>query len=601
MTAKAKSSQRKAPTPARAARRERRATARAVARYKHSRFPWHRYAEDVVAGKVPAGELVIKACDRHLHDLALAATRKNFAYWFDDEEAELCIAFIGLLRQSKGEWAGLPLTLEPWQQFIIGSIFGWKRTSDGTRRFRTAYIEIPRKNGKSTLCSAIGLIMLVMDGEAGAEIYSGATKKDQAKIVWEEAKRMVQKSPALRKRVQCNKQGIFVESTASRFIPLATEEDTLDGLNVHCGIVDELHRHKSPIVWTILETGTSARRQPLMVGITTAGAGETGICWDLHDQCVKILEGILKIETVFTYIACANKADADRPNDPEVWRRANPNLGVSKKYEYLREQAAKATSPSLLADFKRLDLNIWSETNDPCVDMNAWKTKCSGAIALEIGRRCFGGLDLAQTRDIASFCAVFPPAREGEPWKAKWLRWCPKERIAERSKHDRVDYERWVKLGLLRATEGDLIDYKVIRQDIKEFADKYLLAEIGFDPYNATEIATNLAEEDGFVMVQVKQSYLNLSEPFTKTLDLITKGQIRHGDDEVATWMAANVTKKQDGNGLIRPAKPTTGRGSIDWKRKTDDFVALVMGMGRANAHTEETSAYDDPSVVTAF
>jgi phage terminase large subunit-like protein len=283
----------------RRARTERRQEERKTVKARRPRLPvFEQYAKDVVSGKIPACKWVIAACKRHQADLALAATQKNPAIWFDYEEASFVIEFIGLLPQSKGEWAGRPLELQPWQQFIVASIFGWKR-ADGTRRFRTVYIEVPRKNGKSTLLAAIALYLLVADGEPGAEIYSAATKKDQARIIFSEAERMVRQSPSLRKHITSFRDNLHIAGSASKFQPLATDEDSLDGLNIHGAIIDELHAHKTRGVWDVLETGTGSRRQPLLIAITTAGNNQNGICYEQHEFSIKDSREIARARRIF--------------------------------------------------------------------------------------------------------------------------------------------------------------------------------------------------------------------------------------------------------------------------------------------------------------
>ena len=540
---------------------------------------WTQYALDVISGAIPASQLVVRACQRHLKDLDDVRLGNRRDIYFDEDEAQFVIDFIGLLSQSKGEWAGLPLRLEPWQQFIVGSIFGWKR-ADGLRRFRTFYIEVPRKNGKSTLIAAIGIVLLVADGEPGAEVYSAATKKDQAKIIWEEAVRMVKASPSLRKRLDCWKTNISDPKTHSKFEPLATEEDSLDGLNVHGGLVDELHAHKTRKVWDILETGTGARRQPLMGSITTAGDNHNGVCWELHEYSAKVVEGSAIDDTFFGYVAGIDTGDEANWDTEDVWRKANPNYGVSVKADNLEQLAKKAReTPTAKAAFLRLRLNIWVQSQTPCIPMDDWLGKCAGLLpeAELFGRRCYGGLDLATTTDIAAFVGVFPPVEENEPYKLLCRFWVPKEKIQERARKDRVPYDEWVRCGWLKATDGEIIDFRTIRRDIIAFGDQFVLGEIGFDPWNATELATELGDEDGFQMVQMRQTYQHMTEPFKKLLALIPAAGIRHGDNPVLTWMASNLVSKMDPNEQIRPIK-------TDSKKKIDGMVALIMALARCPA-----------------
>src|SRR5512139_1249755 len=290
------------------------------------------YIDDVVAGRVVACHWVQAACQRHVDDLKHGAER---GLHFDREAAEHVLKFFTILKHSKGEWAGRPLVLEPWQQFLIWTLFGWKR-ADGTRRFRTAYIEVARKNGKSTIGAGVGLYLLAADGEPGAEIYSAATKRDQARITHLEAVRMVKASPMLRKRIRTFRDNLNIEGTASKFEPLGADADTLDGLNIHGAIIDEIHAHKTREVWDKLDTGTGARRQPLMFGITTAGYDRQSLCWTLNEYSKKVLDGVIEDDTFFALIYTLD--DGDDWQDETTWIKANPNLKVSKKNDDLRRK-----------------------------------------------------------------------------------------------------------------------------------------------------------------------------------------------------------------------------------------------------------------------
>jgi phage terminase large subunit-like protein len=278
------------------------------------------YACAVSEDKVPANRLVRLACKRHLEDLASGRGR---GLRVDPAAARHAIEFFGFLRHSKGEWAGQTFELAPWQGFIVGALFGWRR-EDGLRRFRTAYCAVPRKNGKSSTAAGIGLYLLVADGEQGAEVYSAATSRDQARIVFDEARRMVASSPALNRRVETLINNLHVAATNSRFMPLSSDSSTMDGLNVHGAIIDELHAHKTRNVVDVLDTATGARRQPLLFEITTAGYDRHSICFEHHDYSIKVLEGIVHDDASFAFIAGAD--DGDDWTDPEVWQKANPNL-----------------------------------------------------------------------------------------------------------------------------------------------------------------------------------------------------------------------------------------------------------------------------------
>ena len=347
------------------------------------------YIDDVLSGRVVVGQRVRQAVERHVGDLRSA---KDRGLRFDPKAAERVLKFFGFLHHSKGEWAGRPFVLSPWQVFILWVVFGWKR-ADGTRRFRTAYIEIGRKNGKSTLAAGVALYLFAADQEPGAEVYTAATKRDQARIVHSEAIRMVQSSPGLQRFIDIFKDNLSMLRTNSKYEPLGADADTMDGLNVHGAIIDELHAHKTRNLWDVLETATGARRQPLIFAITTAGFDRQSLCWQQHDYAEKVLDRIVSDDTHFAFVAALDSEDDW--TDRAAWIKANPNLGVSVKPESLEEQCVKAESlPSAQNAFRRLRLNQWTEQSERWIDLAVWD---EGAIAVDPEalrrRRCFGGLD----------------------------------------------------------------------------------------------------------------------------------------------------------------------------------------------------------------
>jgi len=325
---------------------------------------------------------------------------------------------------------------------VVGSLFGWQRM-DGLRRFRTAYCAVPRKNGKSTLSAGIALYLLVADGEQGAEIYSAATTRDQARIVFDEAKRMVASSPSLRRRVEALINNLHVASTASKFMPLSSDASSMDGLNVHGAIIDELHAHKSRNVVDVLKTATGARRQPLLFEITTAGYDRHSICFEHHDYAIKLLEGTLQDDSWFAFVAAAD--EGDDWTDPKVWRRANPSFGISVKQDDLARKAEKAIAlPGAQNAFRRMHLNEWTEQVERWIDMVAWDA-CDGPIDLEQlrGRPCYGGLDLSATTDVTALAWVFPPDDQDGLRHVLSRYFVPEDNLRKRAERDRVPYDLW--------------------------------------------------------------------------------------------------------------------------------------------------------------
>ena len=541
-----------------------------------------RYVEDVLQERAPACKGVRLACERHLRDLEEGGER---GLRFDERAAEKAIGFFRFLRHSKGEWAGQPLTLEPWQQFLIGVIFGWKR-ADGLRRFRTAYVEVPRKNGKSTVASGVGLYLFDADGEPGAEVYTAATKRDQARITHSEATRMVKASPFLRKRIRVFKDNLHVEGTASKFEPLGRDADSMDGLNIHGAVVDELHAHKNRDVWDVLETATGARRQPLMLGITTAGFNRASLCWELHEYTQKILNRVSEDDSFFGIIFTIDEGDDWWA--PATWAKANPNYGLSVKPDDLERKATKAKEmPSALNSFLRLHLNVWTQAETQWLDPDVWRV-CAGTVDENglRGRRCYGGLDLSRTTDITALVWVFPPEIEGEPYQVLRRFRIPETAMRERSRKDGVNYETWVRQGLIETTPGEVIDYSYVYAQIDEDAQRFDVVEIAFDRWGAAQVYQTL-ENDGLTMVQMGQGFQSMSAPMKELEKLILSRQINHGGNPVLTWMADNLIAAEDGAGNLKPDKKSS-------TERIDGMVALIMGLDRAVRHGGAQSIYEE-------
>ena len=523
-----------------------------------------------------ANRLVRLACERHLEDLGSGASR---GLRFDVQAARHAIDFFGFLRHSKGEWAGQTFALAPWQAFAVGSLFGWQR-ADGLRRFRTAYCAVPRKNGKSTLSAGIALYLLVADGEQGAEIYSAATTRDQARIVFDEAKRMVGSSPALKRRVQVLINNLNVEASASRFMPLSSDASSMDGLNVHGAIIDELHAHRTRHVVDVLETATGARRQPLLFEITTAGYDRHSICFEHHDYAIKLLEGVLQDDSWFAFIAAAD--EGDDWTDPEVWRKANPSFGLSVKADDLARKAEKAIAlPGAQNAFRRMHLNEWTEQAERWIDLMAWDA-CAAPVDLEAlrGKTCFGGLDLSTTTDVTALAWVFLPEGDDGLWYVLSRYFVPEENLRKRAERDRVPYDLWTRQGFIEATPGNVVDYGAIEQRILADSTLFQVKEIAYDPWNATHIALRLQDE-GATMVEFRQGFRSMAAPTRELEKLIVSKKLAHGGNPVTRWMAANVAVAQDPAGNLKPAKDKS-------TERIDGIVAAIMAVGRALVAQEE-------------
>jgi len=537
--------------------------------------------------------------ERHARELALAAQPgghpKGFA--FDAAAGERVVRFVeSFCRHSKGEWAGKLLVLEEWQRELVRQAFGWKRR-DGTRRFRCLYWEMPRKNAKSTLGSAIGLYLLVADDESGAEVYSSATMRDQARIVWSAAAAMVKASPELRRFVKAQRNNLSCEKLGSKFEPLSADSSTLDGLNPHGNIVDELHAHKTRGVWDVLDTAMGARRQPLTLAITTAGTYEPeSIGWQLHNAACQVLEGAYEDDALHAFIACAD--EGDDYFSAETQAKANPNFGVSVKPDYLARQAEKAKhEPSFLNEYLRLHLNVWTQQVTRWLSLDAWNA-CEPellpgvdvrAFALEReksleGRSCFGGLELSTKLNLSALVLAFVGADGTADAVCRF--WLPASTAERLEKQGQRQFATWAREGWLTLTPGDVVDYEFIRREVSALAKRYAVREVAFDPYGATDLSTRL-QGDGLAMVEVRQGYRSLSEPSKDLEGRVVSGKLRHAGNPVLRYCVGNAAVSLDAAGNVKPDKAKSS-GRID------GVVALVMALSRViGGKPEPKSVYE--------
>lgn len=522
------------------------------------------------------------ACERHFHDLD-NAKRTGFVWRAD--VALKAIEFASYCRHSKGEWAGQRVVLEPWQKFVHGSAFGWLRRN-GTRRFRVIYEEIGRKNGKSLTASVVALKCLVADGEPGADVYSAATKKEQARIVFDEARRTVLRSEDLSQLVSVYRAALAVDSTMSSFQPLSADDRTMDGLNPHAIIIDELHKHRNRNVLDVLDTAMGSRRQPLMWIITTAGDDNPeSVYAQEHTYARNVVQKSFVDDEWFVYIATLD--DGDRWDDPKVWIKANPNLGVSVKLDDLTRQCRAAKfNPAKQMEFRRLRLNLRTPSSTQLISGAVWDANGLGQIDPDSlrGRRCFGGLDLATKTDLAAWVKLFPPVEPGERWKVTAHFWMPAMTVQQKSDRDQVQYQRWISEGLIEPTEGNIIDHNEIEKVVLEDARLYDLAAVAFDPWNAAQISTNLIS-GGLPMKEFIQGIRSYTAPTKELLAWLLAGKIDHGNNPVLRWMALNLRVKTDVNENYMPTKKlSVGR--------IDGAMALIMAIGRSM--DDETAGLDD-------
>jgi phage terminase large subunit-like protein len=508
------------------------------------------------------------------------------------EPGERAVRFVEThLVHTKGKWAGVGFALADWQrEGLIRPVFGTLR-EDGLRQYRTVYAEWPRKNGKSEIAAAVALKLLLADGEAGAEIYGAAADKDQAAIVFDVARRMVELNPALSKRVKAYRNKVLhVPKTGSTYKVLSADAFTKHGLNAHGVIFDELHAQPNRELWDVLTTSTGARTQPLVFAITTAGYDRNSICWELHDYAEKVANGVVDDPSFFGYVIGA-PAEADW-RDEKVWKAANPAIGSGfRNIEEMRDLARRAEqAPALQNTFRRLYLNQWTRQETRWLDIRAWDATAGLLNESDlVGRPCYAGLDLASTTDIAALVLVFP-LEDGELAVVPHF-WVPRDTARERGLRDRVPYEAWAEQGLIELTEGNVIDYAALGAQIARLGERYDIREIAYDRWGATQLVQDL-QGAGFLCVPMGQGFASMAAPTKELLNLTLSKKLRHGGNPVLRWMADNLVVRQDPAGNVKPDKAKS-------TEKIDGMVALIMGLDRAiRNEAPKPSIYEKKSLL---
>lgn len=564
------------------------------------------YAEHVLAGEIVAGELVRLSCQRFLNDLENGPER---GIYFSEDRAQHVLDFYNFVPHVKGALAGKPIELMPWHVFILINLYGFViplidemtgqqvLDEDGdtvmVRRFRTAYNEVARKNAKSTVSSGIGLYMTGADGEGGAEVYSAATTRDQARIVFDDAKNMIKKAPRTLGRLFGHvKLNIHQERSASKFEPLSSDANNLDGLNIHCGIVDELHAHRTRDVWDVLETATGARLQSLLFAITTAGTNKEGICFEQRDYAIKVLRGVVDDDTYFAVIYTLD--EDDDPFDERNWPKANPGLGVCKRWDDMRRLAKKAKEQvAARPNFFTKHLNIWVTAESAWMDMDRWD-KCNDIAADDelVKWPLWVGIDLANKIDICAAVKTWLAPNGHTHTKSKF--WIPEGRLETAPKHISELYRKWADAGHLELTDGDVIDHGYIKAEVEAWVKGESLKEVAFDPWSATQFSLALAEE-GIPLVEVAQTVKNLSESMKSVQAEVYGAKIHHDGNPVMNWMMSNVTVKPDKNDNIFPNKSTP-------ENKIDGPVALFTAKSRllvngGDDKQDLTDFFEDPII----
>lgn len=523
------------------------------------------YIDRVMSGARVAGRYERLAVERHLRDLR-DATEKML--YFDEKEAKKAMAFFALLKHYTGEWAGRELVLEDWQCFIIWCLFGWHRVG-GVRRFNYATVEMARKNGKTTFAAGIALYMMMMDGEPGAQVYSAAVDREQAKACWETAKQMVGMSGALSKYLKTYSGSIAMESTASFFKPMSRDTKNKDGLNPHCAICDERHAWQTDDVFNVIKSAMGARRQPLIFTITTAGFNMDGPYYQARRVAIDVLEGVKEQDNEFAIIFCPDKEDDWKSR--EAWEKANPNLGVSVSYEYMERELQDAVNKggTTEVNFKTKNCNMWVDAPDVWISDDIIQANNRGVTEEELeGMECYGGLDLASHVDINAMALYFPEVQAVRMWF-----WIPEGKVLE--KEDKVDYRRWKEGGWITVTPGDVIDIDYQVADIAKICQRYDVRNLSFDPAKAYHGTIQGLQRAGLddILDEYGQSIMNMSEP-TKRLEALLRGrELDLMENPVLRWMFRNVAIYRDPNDNIKLDK----RKSIE---KIDGVVALVDALG---------------------
>lgn len=535
------------------------------------------YAIGVCSGEVSACHWVRQACKRHFD---LLDNRYEKGVFFDEQAGLKAIRFIEKLKHTKGPMAGKPFLLEPWQQFIVWSVFGWKR-ADGSRLFRKAYIEVARKNGKTMLASGIGLYMLRADGESRGEVYVAATTRDQARICFGDAAEIVKKT-ALKNTLTVLRNAVVYEAKGGKLEALSSDDGTQDGWNPSCAIVDEYHAHKTSGMYDVLVSGMGARSQPLMFVITTAGSNKSGPCYAYRDNVKKVLDGVNEDDSLFGIIyTLDNQDDWDNPTK---WHLANPNLDVSVKSDYIEEQVRDAKNrPEAVRNVMTKNLNLWVDSDNTWIVDEKWMACIGDHRELE-GKKAWGGLDLSNTSDVTAYVLLF---NEGGKFQLLPFFWIPEDTMREKVRKENINYDSWVRDGYVKVTPGNVIDYEYVKADITKLHELYRVESTAYDRWNSSQIVTELQNE-GMKLTPIGMTYGALSAPTKQFEKLVLAGELEHGGNPVLRWMVNSTSIMTDPNGNIKPNKAKSSQ-------KIDGVAAAINALAEwmTCAASKKVSVYE--------
>jgi phage terminase large subunit-like protein len=548
--------------------------------------PATEYAREVCGGKRIAGPDIRAACARHLKDLKDGPARGLF--WDVAESNKAQRFYRHVLKLNGGDYEGKPFVLLPWQAFIVGSIFGWK-AGDGTRRFRVAYVETGKGSGKSPLAAGIGLKGLTADGEARAEVYAAATKKDQAMILFRDAVAMVQQSPELAKRLRTSGTGLNIWNlayleTGSFFRPIASD-DGQSGPRPHMALIDEVHEHKTNHVVEMMRAGTKSRKQALIFMITNSGGNKTGPCWAYHEYGSRVAAGEILDDAFFAFICSLDEGD-DPIQDESCWFKSNPSLQDADLpgVKYLREQVTEARGmPSKEAMVRRLNFCEWTGAESPWLSADVWKSAAREYDWRQLrGRRAYAGLDLSSTTDLTALVFMVEPLLDGEPWMLVPFVWLPEDGLQRKAEHDRVPYVQWNAMGYLDTTPGRAVSKRNVLQRLVALSEFFEIVAVGYDRWRMADLLA-MAADDGMTlppMVEFGQGYKDMTPAVEHFEEMLLNGRLVHPNHPVLNWCANNAVTTADDAGNRKPSKEkATGR--------IDAIVAALMAVGIQSAELD--------------
>lgn len=545
-----------------------------------------KYIADVVTGQRITNVYEKLAIDRYLDDLR---NGKHRGLKFDKKKALKFLKFSQICKHVEGHLAGENVMLEPWQAFIAWNVFGWYKQVEmygkkqWVRRFNEAYIDIARKNGKTTFAAIIALFLAMVDGEAGAQVYTAGTKMEQAKICYEAATDMAKGQQHLAAMVKPRTNALLIPATRSSIKPIPADSKKLDGLNVHGSIVDEYHAHPDSGLWSVLRTGMGARRNPLQFTITTAGFNKQGPCYQYRNVCMDILKGIKKDDSIFTVIFTLDRDD--KWDDPAVWEKANPNLEVSVTHDSLKTGYQRAVNDKTYeVEFKTKNLNMWVDAAEVWIPDQTWLNEQElPPIDQMKGKACYAGLDLAASEDFNALVLAFPfDDQDQVKYYIYPFFWIPEAKLQDR--RDSIHYKDWEDSGYLTITKGNLVDDNTIKAEVAEILKDYDLKWLAFDRFKATHGVVQYLSELELPLMEFGQGFVSMDQPTQEIYKMAYQKRLIHGNNPILRWMAGNVVIKMNEAGAIKMDKAKS-------KDKIDGMVALAMALGVATQPAEDNES----------